>query len=81
MASVTFDQTQPEPAADYSVLAGEYKDAKEKTLKRFTTAYLIQALHENSGNVTSAAKQSGIERQAFQRLMRRYNITSKDFRN
>ncbi|MCK5517412.1 MAG: sigma-54-dependent Fis family transcriptional regulator [Desulfobulbaceae bacterium] len=81
MASVTFDHTQPEPVADCAFLSGNYKDAKEKTIQRFTTAYITQALQKNSGNVSSAAKQSGIDRQVFQRLMRRYSIISKDFRN
>ncbi len=80
MASVPFDHTQPEPVGDSTFLAGNYKEAKEKTLLRFTTAYLTQALQKNSGNVSSAARQSGVERQAFQRLMRKYNIISKDFR-
>lgn len=80
MTSVTFDHTQPETVADCAFLAGSYKEAKEKTMQRFTTAYLTQALQKNSGNVSSAAKKSGVERQAFQRLMRKYSIISGNFR-
>lgn len=81
MASVSFDQTQSEPVADCAFLTGNYKEAKEKTIQRFTTAYLTQALQKNNGNVSSAARNSGIDRQAFQRLMRRYDIISENFRH
>lgn len=58
-----------------------YKIAKEETVKEFSSAYLTTLLAANTGNVTAAAKQSGLERQAFQRLMRRYKILSSDFKN
>ncbi len=81
MASSRFDQhSQAEPVTDCAFLRGDYKEAKEKTVQRFTTAYLTQALKKSGGNVSSAARQSGIDRQAFQRLMRRYQIISEDFR-
>jgi len=80
IASVTFDSPQPAPVADCAFLAGNYKEAKGKTMQRFTTAYLTQALQKSGGNVSSAARQSGIDRQAFQRLMRKYDIISVDFR-
>jgi len=81
MASTRFDhRSQPEPVTDCAFLRGNYKEAKEKTVQRFTTAYLTQALKKSDGNVSAAARQSGIDRQAFQRLMRRYQIISEDFR-
>ena len=81
MASVRFDQnSEPEPVADCAFLTGNYRDAKEKTVQRFTTAYLVQALKKSGGNVSGAARQSGVDRQAFQRLMRKYSIKSEDFR-
>lgn len=57
-----------------------YKLAKEEVVDRFAVAYLTNALTRTQGNVSAAAKQSGIERQAFQRLLRRYAIRSDDFR-
>ena len=80
MASGKFDHTQPTPIADCAFLAGSYKEAKGKTMQRFSTAYLTQALQKSAGNVSSAARQSGVDRQAFQRLMRKYSIISEDFR-
>ena len=58
----------------------DYRDAKRKVLEQFNGQYLCQALETAGGNVTVAAKTCGIERQAFQRLMRRYDIDSKRYR-
>ncbi|WP_319589019.1 sigma-54 dependent transcriptional regulator [uncultured Desulfobulbus sp.] len=57
-----------------------YREAKEKLLHRFNAAYLAQALQAAGGNVTVAARACDMERQAFQRLLRRYNIESRSFR-
>ena len=57
-----------------------YREAKEKLLHRFNAAYLAQALQAAGGNVTVAARACDMERQAFQRLLRRYNIESRRFR-
>jgi len=57
-----------------------YSEAKAETVKKFSISYLSHLLFENKGNVTAAAKQSGMERQAFQRIMRRYDIQSRDFK-
>lgn len=69
-----------ESAVDNLLLEEKYKEAKEKTVQRFTSAYLIHALKKHAGNVSTAAKWSGMDRQAFQRLMRKYSIMSGDFR-
>ena len=57
-----------------------YKKAKEEVLSYFTSSYLTNALTATRGNVSAAARQCGMERQAFQRLMRRHGIKSEDFR-
>ena len=57
-----------------------YKEAKEEVITSFTSSYLANALTKSSGNVSTASRASGMERQAFQRLMRRYHIQSQDFR-
>lgn len=57
-----------------------YKQAKENIVSSFTVAYLSDGLQRNNGNVSAAAKESGMERQAFQRLMRRYSLQSNSFR-
>jgi len=57
-----------------------YRDAKEKVLAPFASSYLNRCLANSKGNVSAAAKFSGMERQAFQRLMRRYEIDANTFR-
>ena len=57
-----------------------YREAKNLLLHRFNAVYLAQALQAAGGNVTVAARACGMERQAFQRLLRRYDIESRNFR-
>ena len=58
-----------------------YKTAKEKTLQHFNRAYIGHLLAINKGNVTQAAHASGMERQALQQIMRRYDIDAEKYRN
>lgn len=57
-----------------------YKAAKALTLKDFNYNYISFLLQANRGNVTRAARQCGLERQALQQIMRRYGITAQAFR-
>ena len=58
-----------------------YKQAKEKTLVQFNLEYISNLLTEYKGNVSQAARQCGLERQALQQIMRRYGIKAEPFRN
>jgi len=60
------------------LLSQPYKEARRKALDAFNTKYITNVLNKNSGNVTNAAKESEIERQYLQRMLKRYNIKSKD---
>ena len=57
-----------------------YKAAKEEILKHFNSSYIGNLLSANNGNVTLAAKACGLERQALQQIMRRYQIRSDLYR-
>ncbi len=57
-----------------------YKDAKESNLSTFNSAYIGHLLTLNKGNVTHAAKACGLERQALQQIMRRYDISADPYR-
>jgi DNA-binding NtrC family response regulator len=57
-----------------------YRTAKEKTLKDFNHNFIGRLLEANSGNVSQAARQCGLERQALQQIMRRYQIKADEFR-
>jgi len=58
-----------------------YKSAKQQVVDMFSCEYLGNALRLTAGNVSAAAKDSGMERQAFQRLLRRHNMVAQDFRD
>ena len=60
------------------LLSQPYKEARRKALDAFNIKYITNVLNKNSGNVTNAAKESEIERQYLQRMLKRYNIKSKD---
>ncbi|ROQ90741.1 DNA-binding NtrC family response regulator [Desulfosoma caldarium] len=57
-----------------------YKQAKEEVLRRFHRQYLENLLARCGGNVTHAARQCGLERQALQQVMRRFGISAEKFR-
>jgi DNA-binding NtrC family response regulator len=57
-----------------------YKQAKETTLRQFNHAYIGELLAQCDGNVTQAARTMGMERQALQQIMRRYNIDVDKYR-
>ncbi len=58
-----------------------YKQAKDRTLSRFNTAFIGNLLKIHKGNVTRAARQCGLERQALQQIMRRYAIRAEKYRS
>ena len=58
----------------------DYAGAKEVVLKEFTESYLKSAIGRSKGNISLAAKGCGMERQALQRLLRRYRISTEEFR-
>ncbi len=57
-----------------------YKEARKKILETFNKEYITDLLRDMGGNVSLAAQTSGIERQYLQHLMRKYGITSSEFR-
>ena len=57
-----------------------YKEAKEQMLQQFNADYIGHLLSANKGNVSKAARQCQIERQALQQIMRRYGIKAEEYR-
>jgi transcriptional regulator with GAF, ATPase, and Fis domain len=51
-----------------------YKDAKMRWIDQFEVAYVAELLRQNNGNVAGAARQAGVDRTYFFRLIRRYGI-------
>jgi DNA-binding NtrC family response regulator len=61
------------PSADGSaILSLPYVEAKDLTIEQFTKTYLRTKLAEHRGVITKAAESSGIPRQHFSLLMKRF---------
>jgi two-component system response regulator AtoC len=57
-----------------------FRVAKREVVDAFETSYLNDILMKHRGNVTAAAQQAGMLRSALQRLLRKHELRSADFR-
>ena len=57
-----------------------FRAAKRAVVDAFERAYLTDLLGRHRGNVTGAAENSGMLRSALQRLLRKHDLRSVDFR-
>lgn len=57
-----------------------YKEAKEKVVDEFTRAYTEELLVLAHGNISEAARQSGLSRVALQKILKRLNIHAPQFK-
>lgn len=57
-----------------------FKEAKDKLLEQFHAQYIANVLTKHGGNVSQAARDSGLKRQYLHRLMKETNTDSKAFR-
>jgi DNA-binding NtrC family response regulator len=58
-----------------------YKDAKERFMEDFTRSYVQRLLEETGGNISQAARLSGLERVSLQKILRRLGIGAEEFRS
>jgi len=62
-------------------VSGEsYSEIKEKVISEFNRSIVNRYLKKYDGNVSKAAEELKLDRANFQRLMRKYNISSKEFK-
>jgi DNA-binding NtrC family response regulator len=59
---------------------GRFRDMKREVVEAFERAYLDDLLVRHAGNVTAAAQHSGMLRSALQRLLRKYDLRSAEYR-
>lgn len=57
-----------------------FKQMKTRRVAAMECAYLVELLKKHHGNVTHSADAAGMTRSAFQKLMQRYGIKSRDYR-
>ncbi len=71
-ALLSSEATPKEDTEFGAYLAAPYSQAKRQLVKDFTTVYLKTKLALSGGQISQAALQSGLPRQNFSRLLRRY---------
>lgn len=57
-----------------------YKEAKNRVIDDFTRTYVRQLLKLTEGNVSHAARISGLERVSLQKILKRLDIAAADFK-
>ncbi len=57
-----------------------FNSSKQAVIEEFERDFLTNRLNDCNGNVSEAARISGIERQSFQRLMKKYNMSSRNYK-
>jgi DNA-binding NtrC family response regulator len=71
----------PETAAEKDeIFSLPFKEAKDRLIEEFQNQYIAKALAKHGGNVSQAARESGLKRQYLHRLMRETNVNSKTFK-
>ena len=68
------------PSATDDIFALPLKEAKDRLMEEFQAQYIAKALARHGGNVSQAARESGVKRQYLHRLMRDTNLDSKSFK-
>jgi transcriptional regulator of acetoin/glycerol metabolism len=66
--------------ANFNSGAQTFTNLKKKWSDEFEKEYLENLLSRTQGNVTAAAKESGIDRSNFLRLLRRHQINAQNYR-
>jgi DNA-binding NtrC family response regulator len=69
----------PDLALGESSALPPFPEAKQTAIDRFERAYLQTLMARSTGNVTEAAEEAGILRQALQRLLKRHAIDRTNF--
>jgi len=81
-ADIDLQGSTAKPAPASAEMEGlPYKEAKDQTLQCFNQTFIGKLLETFKGNVTHAAKACGLERQALQQIMRRYDIQPDKYRD
>ena len=59
----------------------DWEKARSDMLKIFEKQYFSHLLKQTKGHVTQAAKLAGIARESLQRIKKKHNLSSADFKN
>jgi len=73
-------RVQGQPAKEGPLSFNEhlsFKDAKEHLLENFEKEYLNQVLRRCDGNISRAARESGLHRKSIERLVKKYGLDAR----
>ncbi len=70
----------PETQKDVPLVHLPYRAAKQKALNLFNRTYISHLLTATSGNVSTAAERAGLDRSNFKKIIRKYQLDVKEFR-
>ncbi len=62
------------------IIGSSFKQSRDYIMNLFEKQFIEDKLRSLHGNVTSAARASGMTRQNFQRMMKKYNIKAEEFK-
>jgi DNA-binding NtrC family response regulator len=54
-----------------------FKDAKERLLEVFERDYVAQVIERCEGNISRAARESGMHRKSIERLLKKYQLDAR----
>jgi transcriptional regulator of acetoin/glycerol metabolism len=78
------DAPAPAPAASEegatALGRGGFFDERARRMNAFEKEYLVAMLKQHRGDVTSAAREAGIPRGTYYRLMKNHGLRANDFR-
>jgi len=57
-----------------------YKETKQMVLEEFTRTYVHRLLEHTQGNISEAARLSGVERFSLQKILKRLRMNTGDYR-
>jgi DNA-binding NtrC family response regulator len=57
-----------------------FKDAKEQLLENFEREYITQVLKRCDGNISRAARESGLHRKSIERLVKKYSLDARSMK-
>jgi DNA-binding NtrC family response regulator len=80
MSSVALVEGTGNLPADHPIGITPYKQAKAEVMNQFTRTYVTDLLEKTAGNISEAARQSGLERVSLQKILRRMHISARDFK-
>ena len=73
------DSSSEQPQTESGTIV-PYKEAKARVVDEFTRTYVQELLRQTRGNISEAARISGLERVSLQKIMRRLDIRAEQWR-